>query len=135
MKMDVKAMDVDMLSISAHKVHGPKGIGALYVKSGLEWEPLLHGGSQERNRRGGTEAVALAVGFAEAVKQSVGHEAHFKNFRNYLLQKLAEIPEVVLNSASDEHAIDSIVSFSFVPNVLQKLEAETLIIRFDMEGI
>jgi cysteine desulfurase len=133
--VNVKALGVDMLSMSGHKIHGPKGIGALYVRGGVEWEPLLHGGSQERNRRGGTEAVALAVGFAEALKQSNGFESHFKTLRNYLLGRLSEIPQVVLNSAADDRSVDSIVSFSFVPEVLNRLDADALIIRFDLEGI
>jgi cysteine desulfurase len=133
--IDVKALDIDMLSLSAHKIHGPKGIGALYVRGGIEWEPLLHGGSQERNRRGGTEAVALAVGFAEAVKLSSGYSDHFRNLRTHLLKKLAAIPEAVLNSAADDCSVNSIVSFSFIPEVLSRLDADALIIRFDLEGI
>jgi cysteine desulfurase len=147
--VDVKALGIDFLSLSAHKIHGPKGIGALYIKSGTPWEPLLHGGSQERNRRGGTESVALAVGFAEAVKQLLllindgNHppatsysQAHRRgSLREYLLTKLAQIPEVILNSAADESSIDSIVNFSFIPEVLTRLEADTLIMRFDLEGI
>jgi len=133
--INVRSLGVDMLSMSAHKIHGPKGIGALYVRGGVEWEPLVHGGSQERNRRGGTEAVALAIGFAEAVKQSCGFESNFKNLRQHLLGRLSEIPQVVLNSASDERCVDSIVNFSFVPDVLSRLDADALIIRFDLEGI
>jgi len=134
-QVDVRELGVDMLSLSAHKIHGPKGIGALYVKSGVEWEPLIHGGSQERNRRGGTEAVALAVGFAEAVRQMAGHEQQFRTLRLSLLKRLSEIPEVVLNSAIDDTCVDSIVNFSFVPEVLAKLDADALIIRFDLEGV
>jgi len=133
--IDVKALGVDFLSISAHKIHGPKGIGALYIKSGTPWEPLLHGGSQERNRRGGTEAVALAVGFAEAIKRISDGEGNVTALRKHLLTKLAQIPEVILNSATDDSSIDSIVNFSFVPEVLARIDADALIIRFDMEGI
>jgi cysteine desulfurase len=147
--VDVKALGIDFLSLSAHKIHGPKGIGALYIKSGTPWEPLLHGGSQERNRRGGTEAVALAVGFAEAVKQlpllfndgnhppvpSYSQARRMGSLREYLLTKLAEIPEIILNSATDESSVDSIVNFTFMDDVLARLEADTLIMRFDLEGI
>jgi cysteine desulfurase len=144
MPIDVKALGIDFLSLSAHKIHGPKGIGALYIKSGTPWERLLHGGSQERNRRGGTEAVALAVGFAEAVKQlpsppwGSGASSAMQgevSLRKYLLSKLAQIPEVILNSASDESSIDSIVNFSFKQELLSRLDADALIIRFDLEGI
>jgi cysteine desulfurase len=133
--IDVRDLGVDMLTLSAHKIHGPKGIGALYVRSGVKLEPLHHGGSHERNRRGGTEAVALAVGFAEAVRRMHGHEEHFRSLRQYLLARFARIPEVVLNSAVDERSVDTIVNFTFVPEVRARLDADTLIIRFDMEGI
>jgi len=147
--IDVKELGVDLLSLSAHKIHGPKGIGALYIKSGTPWEPLLHGGSQERNRRGGTEAVALAVGFSEAIKRlpllfkEGNHppapsysQAHRRgSLREYLLSKLAQIPKIVLNSATDESSVDSIVNFTFTPDVLARLDADSLIIRFDLEGI
>ncbi len=136
--IDVKELGVDFLSLSAHKIHGPKGIGALYIKSGTPWEPLLHGGAQERNRRGGTEPVALAVGFAEAVTFSAAQVDISKGvgrLRTYLLGKLAEIPEVVLNSAVDSSSSNFIVSFSFIPEVLARLDADALIIRFDLEGI
>ena len=137
--IDVKELGIDFLSLSAHKIHGPKGIGALYIKSGTPWEPLLHGGSQERNRRGGTESVALAVGFAEAVKllpsPPWGRGQGEGSLRHYLLSKLARIPEVVLNSATDESSVDSIVNFTFIPEVLARLDADALIIRFDLEGI
>ncbi len=133
--IDVRELGVDMLTLSAHKIHGPKGIGALFVRSGVKLEQLHHGGSQERNRRGGTEAVALAVGFAEAVRHMQGHTHHFRSLRQYLLERFARIPEVLLNSANDEHSVDTIVNFTFVPEVRARLDADTLIIRFDMEGI
>jgi cysteine desulfurase len=138
MPIDVKELEVDFLSLSAHKIHGPKGIGALYIKSGTPWEPLLHGGAQERNRRGGTEPVALAVGFAEAVKivaARVDGVDHVGQLKKYLLNKLGEIPEIVLNSAADSSSSNFIVSFSFIPEVLARLDADALIIRFDLEGI
>jgi cysteine desulfurase len=136
--VDVKELGVDLLSLSAHKIHGPKGIGALYIKSGVQLEPLMHGGAQERNRRGGTEAVALAIGFAEAIKLLPSAEItsqHFTTLRKHLLDRLSQIPEVILNSATDDTASAAILSFSFVPEVLARLESETLIIRFDLEGI
>lgn len=135
LKIDVQELGVDLLSISAHKIHGPKGIGALYIKAGTPFEPLIYGGSQERNRRGGTEAVALAVGFAEAVRRAAGHETDFAPMRSYLLDQLGTIPEVILNSATDSSSIDSIVNFSFIPEVLARLDVDALIIRFDLEGI
>ncbi len=133
--LDVKSLGVDMMTLSAHKIHGPKGIGALYVRSGVEWEPLLRGGAQERNRRGGTEAVALAVGFAEAVRRIAGHETDFRNLRSHLLERLQELPEVVLNSAKDDTSVNSIVNITFIPQILSRLDADSIIIRFDMAGV
>ena len=137
MPIDVRELGVDLLSLSAHKIHGPKGIGALYIRSGTAWEPLIHGGAQERNRRGGTEAVALAVGFGEAVKllQSNEGAGDPTYLRTYLLARLREMPEIVLNSADDERSADWIVNFTFIPEILAKLDADALIIRYDLEAI
>jgi cysteine desulfurase len=135
--VDVKELGVDLLSLSAHKIHGPKGIGALYIRRGIKIEPLHHGGSQERNRRGGTESIALAVGFGEAVQQMLiakeESRKHIKSLRDYALEKLFSIPEVIYNSS--EEGIDSIINISFTPEVLKKLDGEALLIRFDLEGI
>ena len=91
--IDVKELDVDLLSLSAHKIHGPKGIGALFIRRGVKIEALHHGGAQERNRRGGTESVALAAGFGEAIKQmQVTKEVSrsiLKHLRDYALSKLS----------------------------------------------
>lgn len=138
MPINVRELGVDMLSLSAHKIHGPKGIGALFIKSGTKLEPLMHGGAQERNRRGGTESVALAVGFAKAVEMVQASleqtREHLAELRSYLLSKLADIPEVVLNT-DPTRSIESIVNFSFIPSVLEKLDGEALLIRFDLENI
>ncbi len=138
MPINVRELGVDMLSLSAHKIHGPKAIGALFIKSGTKLEPLMHGGAQERNRRGGTESVALAVGFAKAVELAQASleqsRVQFADLRSYLLTKLAEIPEVVLNT-DPTRSIESIVNFSFIPSVLEKLDGEALLIRFDLENI
>ncbi len=140
-KIDIDAHDlgVDLLSISSHKIHGPKGIGALFIRRGIKIEPLLHGGSQERNRRGGTESVALAVGFGEAVKQmqqkKEGSRKHLKQLREYADSKLSSISEVIYNSPRDGKGVDGIINISFIPKVLQRLDGEALLIRFDLERI
>jgi cysteine desulfurase len=137
-KIDVRDLGVDMLSLSAHKIHGPKGIGVLYARSGIKWEPLMHGGAQERNRRGGTESVALAIGFAKAVELGEATleetQTHLIELRDYLLSRLAEHAEVVLNT-DPSRSVPSIVNFSFTPEVLAHLDGEALLIRFDLEGI
>lgn len=92
--IDIKKLDVDFMSISAHKFHGPKGIGALYIKNGIELEPLIHGGSQERERRAGTENVPYIVGFAKALELGMKELAEYKKrldeYSHYLLNRLAE---------------------------------------------
>ncbi len=135
--IDAHQLGVDLLSLSAHKIYGPKGIGALYIRRGVQIEPLLHGGSQERNRRGGTEPVALAVGFAEAarlVSEEFDERArHIKKLREYLLAKLSEISEVVINSP--RKSVAAIINISFTPEILQRLDSEALIINFDLAGV
>jgi cysteine desulfurase len=137
MQFDVHDLGVDLLSLSAHKIHGPKGVGALYIRRGVQIEPLSHGGSQERNRRGGTEAVALAIGFAEAARiatQKFDERAkHVRQLREYLLKQLTTISEVIINSPAD--GVDAIISITFVPEVLSRIDGEALIINFDLSGI
>ena len=135
-KFDVHAMGIDLLSLSAHKIHGPKGIGALYIKSGLKLEPLLHGGAQERNRRAGTESVASAVGFAEAVRllerDWTETRSHIQTLSNHLRERLREFPQVRLNSP--DSSLD-IINFSYDDDTLLKLDGETTLNNFDLHGI
>jgi cysteine desulfurase len=134
--IDVREMQVDLLTISAHKIHGPKGIGALYTRGSVEWEPLIHGGAQERNRRAGTESAALAVGFAAAIKElDVECSNTLQELRRHLLDALSKIPGIVMNSATGDTCSPSIVNFSFVPEILARLDTDALLIRFDLEGI
>jgi cysteine desulfurase len=137
--IDVKDIGVDLLSLSAHKIHGPKGIGALFIRRGIKIELLHHGGSQERNRRGGTESVALAVGFGEAIRQMQlkkdESRKHLKTLREFAITKLSAMPEVLFNSPIDENGVDGIINISFIPDALKKLDGEALLIRFDLEGI
>jgi cysteine desulfurase len=134
--LQVSAMNAHMLSFSAHKIHGPKGIGALYTRTGVEWEPLMHGGAQERNRRGGTEPVALAVGFAAAISAiSQDALAELSKLRAYLVERLRDVPGVIISSATDETTSPAIVNFSFTPAKLSRLDTDALLIRFDLEGI
>ena len=133
--IDVRTLGVDMMTLSAHKIHGPKGVGALYVRSGREFEPLLHGGSQERNRRGGTEAVALAVGFAEAVKHIVVEDPTIRALREQLVRGLQEMPQVRFNSAVDGTCVPGILNLTFTEDVLSRLDPEALLIRFDLADI
>ena len=100
--LDVKAIAVDLLSLSAHKMYGPKGIGALYVRRGVQIDPLVHGGHHERNRRAGTENIPGIVGLGTAAEIALGemaeNERRIRSLRDKLEQGILErIPEVIVN--------------------------------------
>ena len=132
--LNVEEDRVDLLSLSAHKIYGPKGVGALYIRKGTKIVPLLHGGSQERKRRPGTENVAGAVGFARAAEllhADMQQEARrLASLRDQLQNGLTEkIPHVQLNGDPENRLPGTLnMSFEFV-------EGESLILRLDMEGI
>ena len=132
--IDVKAMNVDMLSMSAHKLYGPKGVGALYIRSGLRPDIFMDGGAQERARRGGTENVAGIVGFAKAMEMATdGLEekaAYISTMRDYLISQIEEkIPYVRLNGHRTQRLPNN-VNFSF-----QYIEGESLLLSLDLKGI
>ncbi len=103
-------LDGDMISISGHKVHGPKGIGALYVKKGVRFTPLLLGGGQQKKLRSGTEPVELIAGLAAAVKAWHGSTERFAELKKHLCDGLAQLDGVTLNST--EKCVPNIVNFS-----------------------
>lgn len=114
--VDVRAMNADLLSIAGHKLYGPKGIGALYIRSGLELEPLLHGAGQESGRRAGTENLMMAVGLGKACSLSVEYleKGDHNRHRDYFWNRLADSfgDRVLLNGHPTER-IPSTVSVSF----------------------
>ena len=131
--VDVSALGVDMLSLSAHKVYGPKGIGALYVRRGIELSPLIVGGAQEGSRRAGTENVPGILGLAAAVKLVRGHRAEERarllGLRERLVNAMqASGPGVIVNGPKEEVA-PHVVSVSF-----EGADAEMLQIRLNQEG-
>lgn len=133
-RIDVRQMKIDLLSASSHKFQGPKGVGFLYVRSGVDLPSFMHGGSQERKKRAGTENVAGIVGMGKAV--AIGEREYERNhrkllmLRNYLIKRIMnEIPYCRLNG-SRRYRLDGNVNVSF-----QYLEGESLIILLDMEGI
>lgn len=107
MKLPVKVNDLnaDLVSISAHKIHGPKGVGALYQRKGVRLLPLVTGGKQEKSLRPGTEAMPLIAGFGAAVQEMQStiapRYAHAVRMRDYLLEKLAQNPEISINSSPE----------------------------------
>ena len=130
----VDALGADLLTLSAHKIYGPKGAGVLYVRSGLAIEPLLHGGGQERERRSGTENVAAIAGFGEAVRlllpERDAEAARLTILRDRLWAGLSgRIPGVVLNG-HPVHRLPNNLNFS-----LPGLDAETLLLSLDRAGV
>lgn len=132
--IDVEECHIDMLSASGHKLNGPKGIGFLYIRTGLKMKNLIHGGGQERARRAGTENVTGIVGFAKAVEIAFATmEERTKKeceMRDYLIDRiLSEIPYVRLNGDRKKRLPNNVnVSFQFI-------EGESLLIMLDMAGI
>jgi cysteine desulfurase len=129
--LDVQALDVDTLAISAHKLYGPKGVGALYVRRGTRMKALLRGGSQERNRRAGTENVAGIAGLGHAARlarQELDHAPRLAALRDALEQRLLAIPGARRNGEGPRVPNTSNVSF-------EGIEAESLLMALDLMGI
>ncbi len=132
--IDVDEMNIDMLSSSAHKINGPKGIGFLYIRKGVKIRSFVHGGAQERKRRAGTENVPGIVGYGVAAKRAAEtmevRTAKERELRDYFIDRvLKEIPYVKLNGDPVKRLPNNInLSFRFV-------EGESLLIMLDMKGI
>jgi cysteine desulfurase len=134
-KIDVKAMNIDALSLAGHKFYGPKGVGALYLKKGIKLENLIHGGAQERGKRATTENVPGIVGLGKAIEIAVGElepEAkRLTKLRDKLLNGLvSKIPHVKVNGPIGEKRMPGNVNVSFVG-----IEGETLLLDLDDKGI
>jgi len=132
--VNVKDLDVDMLSLSAHKFYGPKGIGALYIRQGVRITPLLHGGSHEKRKRAGTENVPAIVGMAKAVEIAAekldSEHARMTELGDYFIEQVqSKIPEVYLNGSRDNR-VPSTVNLSF-----KGVEGESIILSLDLKGI
>lgn len=132
--IDVQDMNIDMLSASGHKFHGPKGIGFLYLRNGLKLGALIHGGAQERNRRAGTHNVPAIVGMGEATRLAMAEMEENANkevkLRDYLIQRIEdEIPYVKVNGHREKRLPNNVnVCFRFI-------EGESLLIMLDQKGI
>jgi cysteine desulfurase len=130
--VDVRALDVDLLALSAHKIYGPQGVGALVVRRGTRMKPLLRGGSQERNRRAGTENVAGIVGLGRAAQLAAqdlaGEAARLAALRDRLEARLLAVPGTRRNGEGPR-----------VPNTLnvsfERTEAESLLLALDLTGV
>ncbi len=136
--LHVDDLGVHLLTITAHKIYGPKGIGALYIRRETEWEPVFFGGGQERGRRPGTENVALAVGFAAAVGLAIEERettmSRVERLRDTLERQLQDsFPGMVVNGHPDRR-LPHLLSVSFDSRVMP-MEGEMLITNLDLEGI
>lgn len=132
--IDVKDMGIDMMSMSSHKIYGPKGIGALFIRKGVRIDNYMHGGAQENNRRAGTENLAGIVGFgkaAELAKENFdAHVKHSSQMRDYLKDRiLSEIPDTFVNGTMDgRHPGNLNVTFEYI-------EGESILLLLNKFGI
>ena len=133
LRIDVKEQNIDMLSLSAHKFHGPKGVGALYCRRGLPLQNIIEGGAQERGKRGGTENIAGIMGMAAALEDSCAHidenTAKVTTLRDKLIAGLSQIPHSALNG-DPVNRLPGNVSFCF-----EGIEGESLLLLLDMKGV
>jgi cysteine desulfurase len=134
LQVDVKAMDIDLLSLSGHKFYGPKGIGALYVRKGVQIDPLVHGGYHERNRRAGTENVPGIIGLGKATEiahlEIAENERKVRSFRDTLERGIVEcIPEVTVNGHPEKRL------YNTLSVCLKGIEGESILLSLDFEGI
>lgn len=131
--IDVKAQHMDMLSASAHKFHGPKGVGFLYARKGITLQNLIEGGAQERGKRAGTENLPGILAMAAALKEAAAHmeknNAHMAEVRDYIIKGLSGIPHSALNGDAEQRLAGN-VNFSF-----EGIEGEGILLLLDQKGI
>jgi cysteine desulfurase len=135
--MNLQETDVDFINCAAHKFHGPKGVGFLYINSKIKIKPFIHGGSQERNMRGGTENLYGIVGLAKAMEIAYSglneHQAHIRNIKNYMINRLKdEIAGIEFNGDSaSENSLYTVLNVCFPPTD----HAEMFLFNLDIYGI
>ena len=138
LKIDVKKLGVSSLCASSHKINGPKGAGFSFIKSGTPVHPLIIGGSQERNRRGGTENVAAIIGFAEAAKIAVKeideNYSHTKKLRSSFTDGIKSIAGDRIRINGGDYTLPNILSFSFISDFFNN-DAESMLMFLDINGI
>ncbi|MCD8008552.1 MAG: aminotransferase class V-fold PLP-dependent enzyme, partial [Clostridiales bacterium] len=131
--IDVKAQNIDLLSLSGHKFHGPKGVGALYCRRGVRLTNFIEGGAQERNRRAGTENMPGICGMAAALQEAVDHleenAQRVSSYRDQLIEGLSKIPCSRLNGDAKQR-LPGNVNMCF-----EGIEGESLLLRLDLAGI
>ena len=133
--LDVKELGVDLMSMSSHNIYGPKGMGALFIRSGVKIEPIITGGHQERMKRGGTTNVPAVVGFSEAFKIAAAEmDENYKYVSalrdRFIDRVIKEVPFVKLNGAKGEKRLPANADFSF-----EFIEGESILFSLDLAGI
>lgn len=133
-EIDLEKLKVDLLSISAHKIYGPKGVGALYIRQGVKIDPLIHGGGQERNRRAGTENVPYIAGFAKAIEiatENIPKKASkLIELRDYFIKSIQSKIDYTRLNGHPEKRLPGNVNISFL-----YIEGESLLLSLDMVGV
>ncbi len=138
-EFDVKKLNINFATLSAHKIYGPKGIAALYIKDRTPVEKFIHGGMQERNMRGGTENIPAIAGFKKAIeilKENFNSDIlHYKSLKENLSKKLKEnYGDLVRFNSGEENSLHNIFNITFDRNKL-KFDEETILIQLDLKGI
>ena len=132
--IDVKEMNIDMLSLAGHKIYGPKGIGVLYIMKGIKIDNLIHGGAQEKNRRAGTENIASIVGLGKAMELATcnieEHMEKMTSLRDRLIDGLLTIPYTNLNGPRGEKRLPGNVNVRF-----RFIEGESILLSLDFKGV
>lgn len=129
-EVDVDKLGVDLLSISSHKIYGPKGVGALYVRKGTRISPLIHGGGHERGRRAGTEDVAGIVGFGKAAELAIEEKIHIRELRDRLYNGIIDRIDGVTLNGHPTHSLPNTINLLF-----RGVDGETLMAALDLKGI
>lgn len=135
-QIDVRALNIDFITCSAHKFHGPKGTGFLFINSNLQLKPIITGGAQERNMRAGTENIAGIVGLAKAMEiahnEMTNHEKHIKDLKHYMIAELKKaLPEIEFNGDPLGESLYTVLNVLFPHSDMD----EMLIYNLDIEGI
>lgn len=134
MDIDVEDLGIDAMTMSAHKIYGPKGVGALYLSNKVKIEPIIFGGNQERSKRGGTTNTAGVVGFAKAseiaTRDMKTNNYKIRSLSEYFITKLSEMVENIVINANVRQKLPNIISVSFVG-----VDGESLLTKLDMEGV
>ena len=133
-KIDVQELNIDLLSMSAHKFYGPKGVGALYVRNGLDFIKILDGGHQERNKRAGTENVAGIVGLGKAItlayEEFDKNNNHLKELRDYYIYEVEKRIKNVKINGDRINRLPGNANISF-----REVDGESLLLNLDLKGI